>query len=164
MALDNLISVEFTNEQLAKINQAIALLNEVLAGKSVNLTPEERKQYGSIADRNKVLVDKVKFYMAAAPETVPRTINKVEFEQDYIARAQIENPLKALQLVTEKMSDTKVLLDFDNFQATLAYYRYVKYLADQNEPGTTTIYQDLRQHYSAGTTAASDTSETTPKV
>lgn len=23
----------------------------------------------------------------------------------------------------------------------------MKFLADQNEPGTTTIYQDLRQHY-----------------
>ena len=31
-----------------------------------------------------------------------------------------------------------------------AYYRYVKFLAEQNEPGTTTIYQDLRQHYHGG--------------
>jgi len=39
MALDNLISVQFSNEELARINQAIALLNEVLIGKTVNLTP-----------------------------------------------------------------------------------------------------------------------------
>ncbi len=35
-----------------------------------------------------------------------------------------------------------------------AYYRYVKFLADQNEPGTTTIYQDLKQHYHGGRKAA----------
>ena len=63
MALDNLLSVSFTSEELTKITTAIEQINTVLSGKVVNLTPEERKQYGSIADRNKLLVDKAKFYM-----------------------------------------------------------------------------------------------------
>lgn len=53
MALDNLITVEFTEEELATINEAIDNINTVLEGKAVNLTPDERRQYGSIADRNK---------------------------------------------------------------------------------------------------------------
>ena len=60
MALDNLISVAFSDEELEKISSAIDTLNEVLTNKAVNLTPEERRQYGSIADRNKLLVDKAK--------------------------------------------------------------------------------------------------------
>ncbi len=155
MALDNLISVEFTEEELAQISAAIAQLNTVLVGKAVNLTPAERRQYGSIADRNKILVDKAKFYMDKAPDTLPRTIDKAEFDRDYLVRSQLEAPLRELSMVVEKIRDTKTLLDFDNFQATIAYYRYVKYLSEQNEPGTTTIYQDLRQHYSGGRTAGS---------
>ncbi len=150
MALDNLISVQFTQEELTKIDDAIAQINSVLVGKAVNLSPEERTQYGSIADRNKVLVDKCKAYMEQAPETLPRTIDKAEFDADYQARQQIEKPLRDINRVVEKLTDTKTLLDHDNLQASLTYYRYVKYLANENEAGTTTIYNDLKQHYRGG--------------
>ncbi len=89
MALDNLISVNFTQEEVETINQAIRSINEVLEGKVVNLTSEERQQYGSIADRNRVLVDKCKNYMEQAPETLPRTIDKAEFDRDYEARRKV---------------------------------------------------------------------------
>ncbi len=148
--IDNIISVSFSDEDIEKMNSAIALLNEALEGKAVNLTPEERRQYGSIADRNKILVDKAKFYMEKAPQTMPRTIDKAEFDRDYAARTLLEAPLRELTIVTEKLRDTKTLLDFDNLQSTLAYYRYVKYLASENEPGTTSIYQDMKQHYQRG--------------
>ncbi len=150
MALDNLISVEFTPEELTTINNAITQINGVLAEKAVNLSPEERTQYGSIADKNKLLVDKCKAYMEQAPETLPRTIDKAEFDADYEARQQIEKPLRDLKRVVEKLTDTKTLLDHDNLQASLTYYRYVKYLASENEAGTTTIYSDLKQHYRGG--------------
>ncbi len=126
MAIDNLISVTFTEDELTQMSEAIAKINKVLKNKVVNLTPEERSQYGSIADRNKVLVDKCKTYMEQAPETLPRTIDKAEFDADYKARTQIEIPLRNLQRVVEKLTDTKTLLDHDNFQASLTYYRYIK--------------------------------------
>ena len=50
MALDNLISVSFTDEELTKISTAIEQINTILKGKAINLTPEDRRQYGSIAD------------------------------------------------------------------------------------------------------------------
>ena len=150
MAIDNTISIVFTDAEIEKINQGIALLNEVLEGKAVNLSPEERRQYGSIADRNKLLVDKAKFYMEKAPHTLPRTIDKAEFDRDYAARTQIETPLRELSIVTEKLRDTKTLLDFDNLQSSLTYYRYVKYLASENEPGMTSIYEDMKLHYGRG--------------
>ena len=59
MVIDNIISVSFSDEDVEKMNAAIRMLNEVMEGKTVNLTPEKRRQYGSIADRNKLLVDKV---------------------------------------------------------------------------------------------------------
>ena len=156
MALDNLISVSFTSEELTKISAAIEQINTVLKDKAINLTPAERRQYGSIADRNKLLVDKAKFYMEKAPHTVPKTIDKAEFDRDYAARGQVEAPLRELTMVAEKLRDTKTLLDYDNLQVAQAYYRYVKYLASQNEPGTTTIYQDLKLHYPGGGKKASD--------
>ena len=154
MAIDNLISISFSDADIKKMNTAITHLNEVLEGKVVNLSPEERKQYGSIADRNKILVDKCKSYMDNHPETLPRTIDKTEFDADYNARNQVEIPLRSLARVVEKLRDTKTLLDHDNFQSALTYYRYIKYLSMENEPGTTSIYQDLKKHYQSTSTSS----------
>ncbi len=163
MAIDNLISVTLTDEEVVALHDAIASINNVLQGKVINLTPDERRQYGSIADRNRVLVDKCKAYMEQNPETIPMVVDKQEFDRDYKARKQMELPLMQLERVMEKLQDTKTLLDHDNYQAAVAYYRYIKYLSMQNEPGTTSIYKDLKQHYkrsSSATQAPADTTST----
>ncbi|OJX30970.1 MAG: hypothetical protein BGO86_00825 [Chryseobacterium sp. 36-9] len=43
MALENLISVEFTNAELTKLDDAISMIESVLLGKTINLTPEQRQ-------------------------------------------------------------------------------------------------------------------------
>ena len=147
MAIDNMISVDFSDQELNKIENALNEVLQVLSGKVINLTPEEHKQYGSIADKNKVFVDKCKAYMEQDPTTVPNTLDKHEFDKDYKARQQMEEPLKKLSRITEMLMDTKILLDFDNYNGSLSYYRYVKFLATQNMPGITSIYADLSQHF-----------------
>ena len=147
MAIDNLISVEFTDQELTRLGNALNEIAQLLSGKVINLTPEERKQYGSIGDKNKVFVDKCKAYMEQDPTTVPNTLDKHEFDKDYKARQQMEEPLRKLLQLAEMLSDTKILLDFDNYNGSLSYYRYVKFLATQNTPGITSIYADLNQHF-----------------
>ena len=51
MAFENLIQLSFTAEELKKIDDSLAEIEKVLKGKMHNLTPEERKQYGSIAEQ-----------------------------------------------------------------------------------------------------------------
>jgi len=96
MAFENLIQLSFTAEELKKIDDSLAEIEKVLKGKMHNLTPEERKQYGSIA---------------------------------------------------EQVEDTKKLLDFDNYQAALSFYRSVKILESENVPGVTTMLDDLKQFF-----------------
>ncbi len=147
MALDNVISVEFTTEEIQKINEAIATIETILRGKTINLTPEERQQYGRIADRNKLLVDKCKTYMEQYATSLPPTLDKAEFDRDYKARTEIEPVIKRLSVVQTMFSDMKTLLDFDNFNAAVSYYRFVKFLASQNAAGMSAVYADLRTHY-----------------
>ena len=147
MAIDNMISVDFSDQELNKIENALNEVLQVLSGKVINLTPEERKQYGSIGDKNKIFVDKCKAYMEQNIDTLPKTIDKHEFDKDYKARQQMEEPLRMVLRIAEMLSDTKILLDFDNYNGSISYYRYVKFLATQNTPGITSIYEDLRQHF-----------------
>lgn len=147
MAFENLIQLSFTAEELKKIDDSLAEIEKVLKGKTHNLTPEERKQYGSIAEQNKLFVNKVKLYMEQYPDYVPRYIDKAEFDKDYTAREVLESRMIRLKGITEQVEDTKKLLDFDNYQAALSFYRSIKVLSEEDLPGTTNIVQDLKQFF-----------------
>lgn len=54
MAFENLIQVTFTDKELTKIDSALQSIETVLKGKTVKLSPDERRQYGDIAGQNKI--------------------------------------------------------------------------------------------------------------
>lgn len=143
----NLASVVFTSEELQKLDEALQNIENVLKGKTFNLTPDERKQYGSIAEQNKLFVNKCKELMEQYPQFVPSFLDKEEFDRDYQARQQIETRLIRLKTITEQLSDTKVLLDNDNYFNSITFYRNVKFLSGQNVPGIKTLYEQLKQFF-----------------
>lgn len=164
MALDNLISLEFSASELGVIDNAISSIEGVLLGKTINLTPEQRQQYGRIAEQNKLFVNKAKTYMEHYPQIVPGFLDKVEFDKDFAAREQVEMRLQRLSSLTEQLSDTKTLLDHDNYHNAITFYRNVKYLSEENVPGSNVIYSDMKQFFV--TTSAQKTTaptETEPK-
>ena len=83
MALNNLWSLNFTETELTQIDQAISSLETLLQGKTVHLTPEQRQQYGRIAEQNKLFVNKAKSYMEQYPQFVPPFLDKAEFDKDH---------------------------------------------------------------------------------
>ena len=82
--------------------------------------------------------------MEQYPDYVPRYIDKAEFDKDYTAREVLESRMIKLEGITEQVEDTKKLLDFDNYQAALSFYRSVKILESENVPGVTTMLDDLK--------------------
>ena len=161
MATDNLVSIEFLEEELQKIDAATESIRTVLSGKMRNLTPEQRRQYGRIAEQNKLFVNKAREYMKEYPQYVPPFLDNEEFEKDYKARTQIENRLMQLEGLTEQLSDTKILLDNDNYYNALTFYRNIRYLSGENVPGTTNIYEGMKQFFSGGGRPAKETEKPT---
>jgi hypothetical protein len=58
MALDNLITVVFTDEEIAETDSAMTKIKSILECKVVNLTPKQRQSYGRVAYENEIWVDK----------------------------------------------------------------------------------------------------------
>lgn len=145
MALDNLISVVITDDEVEQVNEGAASISDVLAGKTVSLTPEQRRQHGRIANQNKLLVDKAKMYMEQNAQWIPGFLDKEEFDRDYDARTKIELMLSRLENLTQQLIDTKTLLDHDNYNNSLSFYRYLRYLANENEPGAGAAYRAIKQ-------------------
>ncbi|PIF46627.1 hypothetical protein CLU96_3665 [Chryseobacterium sp. 52] len=147
MALDNLISLSFSNDELTALDQALQAIHTALSGKTINLTPEQRQQYGRIVEQNKLFVNKAKSYMEQYPELVPAFLDKVEFDRDYAAREQIELRLQRLNSLNEQLSDTKVLLDHDKYHNAISFYRNIRFLSEENVPGTNVVYEDMKQFF-----------------
>ena len=158
MALENLISVSFTEEELTQLDSHLLDIRQILNGKTVNLTPDQRRQYGRIANQNKLIVDKAKNYMEQHPDWIPRFVDKAEFDRDYTARQQEENRVQLLENLSTQLIDTKTLLDHDNYNNALSFYRMLRFLAGENEPGAKPVYEDMRVLFNrTGTSNNTDT-------
>lgn len=97
--------------------------------------------------------------MEQYPQHIPAFLNKDEFDKDYSARTQIEQRLNRMANLTEQLRDTKILLDHDNWFNALSFYRNIKFLSGENAPGTTTLYQDMKQFFVAGNSPVGEQEE-----
>ena len=68
MPFHDLVQQHFQTTDVQAIDTAIDLLEKALTDKKRNLSPEERKRYGSINEANKLLVNKVYDYCKAQPD------------------------------------------------------------------------------------------------
>ncbi len=147
MALENLISVQFTPAELTAIDAALTAIEGALAGKTINLTPEERQQHGRIGNKTENWIEKVKGYMDGNPALVPAYIDKAEHDKDYATRKDIAPLLNRLNGIFEQLDDTQKLISSDLYTNSIAFYRNLKISSEQNVPGSTAIYNDLKAQF-----------------
>ena len=147
MSKRDLISAEFTAEEQEKITTALNTIREVVEGKVINLTPEERQMYGRINDKTENWIEKIHYYMNENPQMVPFYINTEEFNKDVEARNTLMPYLKKMASISESVEDTGMLLSHDIYNTALSFYRHMKLVSNQNVPGTTSIYEDLKSRF-----------------
>ena len=78
---------------------------------------------------------------------VPAFVNKTHFDEDYVSRGIVENFLQRVHNIDEQIGDAKILLDHDNYQDAISFYRHIRYLANENSPGMTSVYKDMQQFF-----------------
>lgn len=147
MPLKDLLQNQLTPASATKINAALATIETELNGKTVNLTPKERQQFGRINEQNKLLVNKINDIKTSHPQHNSPQVNWVEFEADYAARTSLNAIKSKLNSITEQIIYTCILYDNDNFQQSLSQYSYLSYLSEQNVPGTTSLKDEVAQFF-----------------
>lgn len=144
----NRISVELTAQEQTDIDAAIATIRGILEPKMINLTPAERKELGSVGNERLHWVQKVRDYMAQNPSVVPFFVDATEHEKDFVIYEDLTPYVNQLAQLADMVSDTKLLAGYDIFHNSLAVYNYIGLLAQQqNVPGITPIYEDLKQEF-----------------
>lgn len=157
MINDDLIQVTFAPEENETAEQAVRTLLDVVSPKAPALSNDDRRNYGSVAEQNKLKINKARTYMNQFPELVPSFIDRDEFERDFQARADSEKLIMLVEEALRKLTDMKIMLDYDNYQDVLAFYRSVRYSASEKVGNAVTVYNDLKQFFPRTGTAKTET-------
>lgn len=160
MGLTNLNNVHLDNAKLASILDAIAILENALVEFNINLSPQNRKKYGSINEQNKLLLNKVYDYNKTQPNLSVPEVDWQEFENDYNSRKNLEGMVSRLENLITKLVDAKTLHDYDNYQAALEDYGFTSYKARGSATGFQTKHTDLKQFFGRSSSSAKPNPET----
>ncbi|PWN67791.1 hypothetical protein [Chryseobacterium oncorhynchi] len=144
----NFESRHFSQVEETDIKAAMQTLQTLLSGKLASLTSEERQQYGSINEQNKLMVNKVKDYRDAQPQLSSPDVNWEEFGKDYGSRSFLQNLFEQLGELARGVENAKILHDWDNYQASLTDYQYTRYRNDAGSAGFHTKQQEIGQFFS----------------
>ena len=150
----------FSETEKNDITAAMQTLQNLLSGKLATLTAEERQQYGSINEQNKLIVNKVKDYRDAQPALSSPEVDWEEFAQDYSSRSFLQSISEQLAEISRGLDNAKILHDWDNYQASLIDYQYTAYRNDSGSVGFHTKHTELKQFFSRTGTAGPGTKET----
>ena len=160
MPFTNLENRHFTAAEKTTINGLLTQLETALANKTANLTPDERKKYGSINEQNKLIVNKVKDFRDNQPALSSPDVDWTEFVADFDDRTFKQAFLTRIATLKDGIENSKILQDFDNYQAALTDYDYAKYKASANAQGYSQKVVELGQFFTGG--ASSPAPETPP--
>jgi len=148
MPLNDLIQLHFTPAEMAQVDNLLMQLENLLALKCRNLTPDERTNLGSVNEQNKLLINKSRDYRQTQPHMSSPDVNWSEFELDYQDRYFLETRGLRVDTIKEMMDDTKILHDHDNYQNALLDHRYTRYKAETEAGGGyTTKYNEMKQFF-----------------
>ena len=164
MPFTNFDARHFSGAEKTSINDAISSLETALAGKLANLTPEERQQFGSVNEQNKLIINKVKDFHDTQPELSSPDVDWPEFDNDYDSRTYIQNLIQRLMSLYDGLNNAKILHDWDNYQAALSDYEFAKYKFGTNANGFETKVNELKQFFNRTGESKPPVEKPTPPV
>lgn len=134
MPIQDIIQKHFTAADQTSFNTLIAPLEALFQPKTQNLSEEENKEYGSINETNKLMVNKVSDFSVNQPALRSPDVDWTEFAADGFDRKFLEGCALRLDALSRIITETRRLHDFDNFQNALVDYHYTEYKAG-TQPG-----------------------------
>jgi hypothetical protein len=147
MALDNLVSVQLTDEEKVALDGHFDAIESILRSKCVSLTPEQRQAYGRLGNKSENWSRKVLDYMNTQPNLTPAFIDYDETVADFEARRALQPRAARGEAIMDMLNDTLLLLGSDVYHSCIAYYRNISLLARQNVNGAKAVYEDLAAQF-----------------
>jgi len=146
--MKNLIKFFLTAEEIEQLIYHITQIENILRGKLAVLSRKERSHFGSVKEKNKLLIDKAYQYRRSSPSMSSPEVDWDEFIRDYQMRGFIESFLFRISSLTYSLESTKMLHDYDNYRDALTDYAYTKYKIASDESGFDQKAAEMQQFFS----------------
>lgn len=144
MPISNLNNVHFTQPEMDAINKAWTEILAVIIPVSRNLSPEERIKYGSIAEKNKLVVLKTLEYHTNQPHLDCTDVNYTEVQADWTDRSFMAGFIAKMEEAKNICNNIRITHDYDAYQAARLDYDFTKYkMGTDPGAGWESKYNDL---------------------
>lgn len=164
MPLTNLNNKHLSDTQKTSVESILTSLEKELAPINVEMTGEDRQQYGRINEQNKLLVNKSGDYYKNSPNLASPEVDWTEFLNDAASRAFYEGIINRLEALLTRLKNAKILHDYDSYQAALQDYAYTAYRAGSGAPGFEQKQSEMKQFFArTGKPLASGDSTPSPQ-
>jgi hypothetical protein len=148
--MENKHNQAIPRDVIEQIQDLLNQVKELMSPYAVALTPSERHSMPKMGEKSVAFVDKAHDIVEQNRQMCPPYLDIDAFNVDY----EDANGLWALQniatQVQEIISDTAMAAGSEAYQASLAFYNYIKIAAAQNVPGAKAIYEELRTRFPRG--------------
>jgi len=134
MPITNLNNDHFTQAEMDDVNNAWEAIIIVLTGKSRNLSPEERKKFGSISEQNKLVVLKTIDYHSNQKHLDCPDVDYKELAADWADRTFLAGFIAKMAEGNNICNNIRITHDYDAYKAAQSDYDYTKYKLSQS-PG-----------------------------
>ena len=142
---------EITDAELDTIRINYEAIKAVLAPKFINLEPADRTKYGSINEKNKLVINKVRDYRDNMPALSNPEINWVNYIKNSNTRKNYMMAVDLLNELHELCNDPRTMVDYVLFGEARRDYKFTKYKAEDDGGGASGFeqkYNDLKQFFS----------------
>ncbi len=150
MAQLNLVLPSLTDAETTTIRSHFESIKAILQQKFINLTPDDRRIYGSINQQNKLLVNRVKDFNDNQPELSSPKVDWVRYVQHSTTPSNYEKIVDLADEITELCNDPRTLVDYTLYGMARQDYRFTKFNAEDDggeAPGFEAKYNDLKEFF-----------------
>ena len=110
--MQNLVSIQYTEEELAQMDAALNTLR-VLFSRMIALQPDERRELTKLGPKSQAFCDQALAVLLANPQIVPPSLNLAEAQVDKRTLDQLRPRLLVLRQLLERADDTEMALGSD---------------------------------------------------
>lgn len=156
--MQNLVSLELSDEQLAQAENALSSLEEALSG-LVSLKPIERRRLVKMGQKSEAFARQALRVLSQNPQVVPPGLDLAGAQADLVALERLAPLLDRLQQLAERGRDTEMALGSDIMDVALEGYGLLRVSGRQQ--GLDGLRQELSSRWAKRSgRAASETAAT----
>lgn len=121
----NLLSLSFDDQQLARIDNALAALETELQG-LISLTPDQRKSLYRMGPKSEAFCRQTLTVLGENPQVIPPSLDLADAQADLAVLDQLRPRLARLQRLSERWEDSQDALGSDVMSFALEGYALLK--------------------------------------